>query len=304
MQSLGKPDWLRVKIPSGRSYSKIREVMNYYGLHTVCEEAHCPNIGECWGGGTATFMIMGDTCTRACRFCAVDSGRPEGFLDPFEPDRVAKAVQKLDFDYVVITSVCRDDLSDGGAAHFAETVEEVKKGSPDIRVEVLIPDFHGSERDIRTMVEAEPDVIAHNLETVKRLTPRIRDPRATYTQSLRVLNSVKEINGDMVTKSSLMLGLGETEDEVFEAMDDLRGVDTDILTLGQYLRPSHKHIQLERFVNPQKFREFKHVGEEKGFALVISGPLVRSSYRAGEFFIRRFLDERRPRQKAAGVLAE
>ncbi|MFQ5951125.1 MAG: lipoyl synthase, partial [Candidatus Geothermarchaeales archaeon] len=225
-----KPDWLRVRVPSGATHANLRRVLRYYGLHTVCEEAHCPNVAECWGGGTATFMIMGDVCTRACRFCAVTSGRPGRFLDPFEPHRLSRAVKEMQLDYAVITSVCRDDLPDGGAAHFAETIRAVREARPDTRIEVLIPDFRGRVGDIRTVVEARPDVIAHNLETARRLTPLVRDPRAKYSESLSVLRKIKRLDDKILTKSSLMLGVGEQDDEVVETMRDLRGESVDILT--------------------------------------------------------------------------
>ena len=297
-----KPDWLRVRIPSGTTHENVRRILNHYGLHTVCEEAHCPNIGECWGGGTATFMIMGDVCTRGCRFCAVTSGKPGGFLDPFEPHRLSRAVSEMGLNYVVVTSVCRDDLSDGGAAHFAETIRAVREAGPETRIEVLIPDFRGSVRDIKSVVEARPDVIAHNVETTRKLTPLMRDPRASYSQSLSVLRTIKRLDGRILTKSSLMLGVGEQDEEVVETMRHLRSESVDILTMGQYLRPSKRNIQVHEFVHPGRFQYFKNIAEEMGFLLVVSGPLVRSSYRAGEFFVLRFLDEEGFRSRALDLV--
>jgi len=280
-----KPDWVRVKYPTGESYEKIKTVLRGHNLHTVCEEAHCPNVAECWGGGTATFMLMGDTCTRGCRFCMVRSGNPHGILDVFEPLKVAQTIADLGLRYVVITSVDRDDLPDGGAGHFASTIRAIKQRDPNVIIEVLIPDFQGNMNDIRTVADAAPEVIAHNIETTETLTPKARDPRATYEQSLRVLKSIKDIHPKVYSKSSIMLGLGETEEDLKQTMEDLREVHVDILTLGQYLRPSKGHIPVTDYVTPDKFEYFKKMAEGTGFLYVASGPFVRSSYRAGEFFL-------------------
>jgi len=254
-------------------------------LHTVCEEAHCPNICECWGGGTATFMVMGDLCTRHCRFCAVKSGRPNGYLDPLEPVKLAYAIRRMNLRYVVVTSVDRDDLEDGGASHFAACIREIRRLNPSIYVEVLIPDFRGDVEALKRVVEARPNVVAHNIETVRRLTPIVRDPRAGYDQSLAVLENIKELDGGIYTKSSIMVGLGETKEEVVSAMRDLREVGVDFLTIGQYLQPSKGHIPVKEYVHPDVFEEYRLIGESLGFKYVASGPLVRSSYKAGEYFI-------------------
>lgn len=288
-----KPDWLRVRPPGGESYAHLKGLLRTLDLHTVCEEAHCPNVWECWGGGTATIMLLGDRCTRGCRFCAVTSGNPHGLVDPEEPRKVAEALADLGLTYVVLTSVDRDDLPDGGAAHFARTIREIKARDPDLLVEALVPDFQGDLDAVRTVLEAGPDVLDHNLETVRRLQPVARDPRANYEQSLSVLRAAKALRPSVFTKSSLMLGLGETRAEVLEAMRDLRANDVDFLTLGQYLRPSEWHLPVQEYVSPQAFDELRADGEALGFAYVAAGPLVRSSYRAGEFFLERTLRERR-----------
>lgn len=287
-----KPDWLKVRPPAGEGFLRLKSLLKELNLHTVCEEARCPNVAECWGGGTATIMLMGDTCTRGCRFCAVSSGNPQGHLDPLEPLKVARAVSELSFRYVVLTSVDRDDLPDGGADHFARTVEAIKRANPEVLVEVLIPDFQGDPDSLERIVDADPDVVAHNLETVRRLTPGVRDRRATYDQSLRVLGALKRL-GAPFTKSSLMLGLGETQEEVWTAMHDLRGVDVDILTLGQYLRPSSWHLEVEEYVHPATFDALAAEGRRAGFLYVAAGPLVRSSYRAGELFMENLVREGR-----------
>jgi len=288
-----KPDWLRVRPPSGESYAELKSLFRSLDLHTVCEEAHCPNVWECWGGGTATIMLMGDTCTRGCRFCAVQSGNPHGLLDLDEPRKVAMALAEMDLTYVVLTSVDRDDLPDGGADHFAKTVREIKRRRPDMLVEALIPDFQGDLDAVRTVVDAGVDVLDHNLETVERLQGAVRDRRANYAQSLSVLRGAKKVRSDLFTKSSLMLGLGETREEILRAMRDLRANDVDILTLGQYLRPSGWHLAVHEYVPPEAFDELRAAGEAMGFAYVAAGPLVRSSYRAGEFFLERVIRERK-----------
>jgi len=288
-----KPDWLKVRAPVGETWRSLKDLLRGKTLHTVCEEARCPNVGECWGGGTATVMIMGDTCTRGCRFCAVTTGNPRGWLDPLEPENTAEALERMGLRYVVLTSVDRDDLPDGGAAHFAATVRAIKRRTPDMVVEVLIPDFRGDVHALRRIVESGADVVAHNVETVERLTPRVRDRRATYEQSLRVLADLKSIDPALFTKSSIMVGLGETADEVDGAMRDLRRVGVDVLTLGQYLRPSQKHLPVVEYVHPDQFEAWRRAGEAMGFMYVASGPLVRSSYRAGEFFLEGLVRRRR-----------
>jgi len=288
-----KPEWLRVRPPSGDDYAHLKSLLRDLQLHTVCEEAHCPNVGECWGGGTATIMLMGDVCTRACRFCAVTSGNPRAALDAAEPGNVARAIADLGLRYVVLTSVDRDDLLDGGAAHFARTIREIKRRDPTVLVEALIPDFRGDLEALRTVVDAAPDVLDHNVETVRRLQGTVRDRRAGYDQSLSVLRGAKGMRPSLYTKSSIMLGLGETREEVIETMRDLRVTDVDILTLGQYLRPSDWHLPVREFVPPGTFDEYRVAGEALGFLYVAAGPLVRSSYRAGEFFLERAIRDRR-----------
>ena len=282
-----KPEWLRVRMPGGGRYEQVKRTLRELNLHTVCEEASCPNVGECWGGGTATVMLMGDVCTRGCRFCDVSSGLPAP-LDPLEPRHLAEAVGRLGLDYLVVTSVNRDELEDGGASHFAQAIVELRRAAPKTLVEVLTPDFQGSRDALQMIVDAQPTVAAHNVETVERLTPRVRDRRATYRQSLDVLDFYKRRG--MRTKSSIMLGLGETHGEVITAMRDLRSVGCDILTLGQYLRPSEKHLAVEEFVRPEVFSRLEREGLALGFRLVAAGPLVRSSYKAGEYFIQRWVE--------------
>jgi len=280
-----KPEWLKVRMPGGGRYEHVKKTLRELQLHTVCEEASCPNVGECWGSGTATVMLMGKVCTRGCRFCDVTSGMPAP-LDPLEPRHLAEAVGRLGLDYLVVTSVNRDELVDGGASHFAQAIVELRRAAPKTLVEVLTPDFQGSHAALDMIVDANPTVAAHNLETVARLTPKVRDRRASYPQSLDVLKHYKQRG--MRTKSSLMLGLGEEHEEVMQAMRDLRSVDCDILTIGQYLRPSDKHLAVERFVPPEEFAFFEQQGLALGFKFIAAGPLVRSSYKAGEFFIQRW----------------
>lgn len=284
----GKPSWLRVGMTTAPVYRDLKGMLGELSLHTVCEEAKCPNIGECWGHGTMTIMILGGICTRACRFCSVDTGNPKGWLDPDEPGNVAEAVARLGLGYVVLTSVDRDDLEDGGAGHFAAVVRAIKGRAPETRVETLTPDFAGDEAAVDAVLSSGLDVFAHNLETVRRLTPDVRDPRATYDQSLAVLRRARTtIDGrhpGVLTKSSLMLGLGESEDEIFAAMHDLRDAGVDILTLGQYLRPTRHHLPVARYVTPDDFERYRVSGQEAGFREVFSGPLVRSSYRAERVF--------------------
>lgn len=278
------PEWIRVRAPSGEKYVHLKGLVHGLALHTVCEEALCPNIGECWGAGTATIMILGDTCTRACRFCAVKTGNPRGVVDLGEPERVADAIAELKLNYVVITSVDRDDLPDGGAGIFAETVRQTRVKSPRTVVEVLTPDFRGARASVQKVVEAQPDVFGQNIETVRRLTHVVRDRRAGYDQTLAVLRMVKEIDPTRKTKSSLLLGLGETPDEVLETMRDLRAANVDLLAIGQYLQPTHlkRHIPLAEYVKPEQFARYKEEGMRLGFQYVASGPLVRSSYKAWE----------------------
>ena len=285
-----KPRWLKVRMPSSPRYHEIKKRARQLKLSTVCEESRCPNIGECWEGGTATFMVMGDTCTRGCRFCAVKTSRKPAALDPDEPSNIANAIHEMDLDYVVITSVDRDDVEDGGAGHFAECIRQVRIQSPKTMVEVLIPDFSGHIGHLLKVIEAEPEVIAHNIETVERLTHPVRDPRAGYQQTMDVLRHIKQIDGSRFTKSSIMVGLGETDEEVQKTMQDLRKVDVDFLTLGQYLQPTKTHLKVDDFVHPDQFKAWEEIGLAMGFKYVASGPLVRSSYKAGEFFIRRYLD--------------
>jgi len=286
ISSRGKPQWLKIRPPVPENFAKVKEIIQKLGLHTVCQEAHCPNTSECWSGGTATFMIMGDTCTRGCRFCAVNTSARGQSLDPSEPRKLALAVKAFNLNYVVITSVNRDDLEDQGAGHFAECINQLKIQSPEIHVEVLIPDFQSRKELIQKIVEAKPTVVAHNIETVKRLQRKIRDRRANYEQSLSVLWYVKEMNRKIITKSSMMLGLGETDEELFQTFEDLRSVQVDILTLGQYLRPSDWHLPVEEYVTLERFEFLKKEAEKFGFIYVASGPFVRSSYRAGEFFVK------------------
>jgi len=285
-----KPAWLTVTPPGGQNYEDLKQLFGNLNLHTVCQEAHCPNVHECWGGGTATLMLMGDVCSRACRFCMVTPGKPQGALDLLEPENVAFALSQMGLTYVVLTSVDRDDLPDGGASHFARTIRLVKERNPGMLVEVLIPDFQGDVEDLRKVVEARPDVIAHNIETTMSLTPSVRDPRAHYWQSLSVLRNVKKLSRHVYTKSSIMVGLGETEEDMTQAMVHLRQAAVDFLTVGQYLRPSVRHLKVLEYVRPEQFERYKAIGEGLGFRYVASGPLVRSSYRAGEFFIRNVIE--------------
>lgn len=286
-----KPGWLRVGVPGGERYGRVRETLAGLNLHTVCAEAHCPNVAECWGGGTATVMLMGDTCTRGCRFCQVKTAARPPALDPDEPRHVAEAIRKLHLDYVVVTSVDRDDLPDGGAAHFAEAIRRLKE-VPGLLVEVLTPDFQGDAEAVRTVGRAAPDVFANNLETVRRLTPAVRDGRAGYDLTLGVLARMKQEFPSVVTKSSVMVGLGETPAEVGEAMRDLRSVGVEVLTLGQYLRPSAWHLPVVEYVTPEAFAAYEVEGRAMGFRYVASGPLVRSSYRAGELFLKGVIESR------------
>ncbi|PIQ25818.1 lipoyl synthase [bacterium (Candidatus Blackallbacteria) CG17_big_fil_post_rev_8_21_14_2_50_48_46] len=284
-----KPPWLKVRLAGGENYAHLKQILRERELNTVCEEARCPNIGECWGGGTATFMLMGDTCTRGCRFCAVKTAKRGQPLDADEPQKVAEAIAAMDLDYVVLTSVDRDDLPDGGAGHFAQTVEAIRLAHPRILIEVLIPDFQEDPAALDRLIAAKPDVIAHNLETVARLSKQVRDAKASYQGSLNVLAYIKQKDPSRYTKSALMLGLGETDAEVEQALNDLRAYQTDILTIGQYLQPTSKHLPVLDFIPPEKFAEWQKICEDKGFLYTASGPLVRSSYRAGELFVKNLL---------------
>jgi lipoic acid synthetase len=276
-----RPDWLKVRLPAGPRYIELKQMMRGMDLHTVCEEARCPNIGECWGHGTATFMILGDVCTRACRYCAVISGKPTT-LDLTEPKRVAEAVQTMGLKHAVVTSVDRDDLPDGGASLFAATIRKIHELNPDCAVEVLTPDFQGNLDSIRIVTRARPEIFNHNIETVRRVFPRVRPGRSRYDISLEVLRIAKEINAGGLTKSGLMVGLGETHDEIVQTMRDLRSVDVDILTMGQYLQPTAKHVTIDRYYHPDEFAQLRDEGLALGFSHVESGPLVRSSYHAHE----------------------
>ncbi len=273
---INKPKWLRVKLPIGENYKKVRSLVDEHKLHTICESGSCPNMGECWGEGTATFMILGNICTRSCGFCAVQTGRPED-VDEFEPGKVAKSVQIMQVKHAVITSVDRDDLKDGGSLIWVQTVRAIRQQSPGTTMETLIPDFAGKWENLQNVIDVAPEIVSHNLETVRRLTKQVRI-QAKYDRSLEVLFRLKKAG--MRTKSGIMLGLGETEKEILETMEDLRSVDCDVVTLGQYLQPSAKHLPIAEFITPEKFAEYKIIGQKMGFKYVESGPLVRSSYHA------------------------
>ena len=275
-----KPKWLRVKVQGGETYDKTRSIVHEHKLATVCEEAKCPNLSECWSAGTATIMLMGDVCTRACRFCSVNTGNPKGLLDTQEPEQTAKSVQLMGLKYLVLTSVNRDDLDDGGAGHYAACVKRVIEMNPDCAVEALTPDFEGVLADVEAVVDSGIVVFAQNIETVRRLTHPVRDPRASYQQTLDVLAHAKTYSPEVLTKTSLMLGLGESDEEILQCMDDLRAANVDILTLGQYLQPTANHLPIDRYVSPDEFENLRKLGLEKGFLEVVSGVLVRSSYRA------------------------
>ena len=275
-----KPNWIRVKATFDPRYNAVKQQVKEKRLNTVCEEGMCPNISECWSNGTATFMLMGSVCTRACKFCSVDTGNPKGWLDHEEPKNTAKAVSVMGLKYVVLTSVNRDDLADGGAEHYAQTVKAIKASNPNTAVEALTPDFKGIYSSIQTIVNSGIEVFAQNMETVERLTHPVRDIRAGYQQTLDVLAESKRINPNVLTKTSLILGLGETDDEIEKTMDDLIANNVDILTLGQYLRPTLNHLPIEKWVTPEEFNFYRDLGLKKGFLEVVSGPMVRSSYRA------------------------
>lgn len=271
-----KPDWLRVKLPTGENFKKVRSLVDEHGLNTICQSGNCPNMGECWGAGTATFMILGNVCTRSCGFCSVATGRPEN-VDPFEPAKVARSVELMGVKHCVITSVDRDDLNDGGSEMWVHTVKAIRRKSPGTTLETLIPDFAGKWENLQRIIDVAPEIVSHNLETVRRLTKQVRI-QAKYDRSLEVLRRLKQ--GGMKTKSGVMLGLGESKEEVLETMQDLRHVGVDILTLGQYLQPTTKHLPVAEFITPESFKEYESIGLEMGFRFVESGPLVRSSYHA------------------------
>nr|CAB3263428.1 lipoyl synthase, mitochondrial-like [Phallusia mammillata] len=298
VKRLRLPPWLKTSFPAGENYKRIKSNLRKLNLHTVCEEAKCPNIGECWGGGehqtaTATIMLLGDTCTRGCRFCSVKTARKPPPPDPEEPVNTAKAIVEWGLDYVVLTSVDRDDLPDGGSNHFAETVKNLKRDAPNLLVECLTPDFRGDLTAVSTLANSGLDVYAHNVECVRDFTWLVRDPRAKYDQSLDVLKHAKSSNASVLTKSSIMLGFGETDEQVMQTMQDLRDADVDCVTLGQYMQPTKRHMKVAEYVTPTKFKHWEGVGESLGFLYTASGPLVRSSYKAGEFFIKNILDQRR-----------
>ena len=284
-----KPDWIKYKLSLNNDYSKIKNALKKRGLVTVCEEARCPNISQCWDKeGTATFMLLGDVCTRGCKFCAIKTAMKGNEIDEDEPSKLADAIEEMELDYAVLTVVDRDDLEDGGANHIANSIREIKNKS-DTFVEILSGDFAGNLDNLKIVIDSNPDVFAHNIETVKRLQKKVRDPRANYKQSLMILNEAKIINPQIITKSSMILGFGENEKEVFEAMIDLRRVGCEILTLGQYLKPKNSILEVHEYVTPQKFNDYKTMGERLGFKFVASAPLVRSSYKAGELFIKNIL---------------
>ncbi|KAJ7706050.1 mitochondrial Lipoyl synthase [Mycena rosella] len=308
------PAHLKTSIPSGESFSKIKKDLRGLGLHTVCEEARCPNIGDCWGGkpgateaegrsaATATIMLMGDTCTRGCRFCSVKTSRTPPPLDVHEPENTAEAISRWGLGYIVLTSVDRDDLADGGSHHFAETIRKIKQKAPQILVEALTGDFWGSLEDVSVVAKSGLDVYAHNIETVEELTPYVRDRRATFRQSLKVLEHAKK-EGVRITKTSIMLGVGETDEQVLATLKELRKIDVDVVTFGQYMRPTKRHMKVDRYVEPAEFDNWKTVAEDLGFLYVASGPLVRSSYKAGEFYIENVLRGKGAENKAKKMLA-
>ncbi|MFK8020528.1 MAG: lipoyl synthase [Pseudomonadales bacterium] len=283
---LKKPKWLRISVKGGETYESVKNIVSEHKLATVCEEAKCPNLSECWSAGTATIMLMGDVCTRACRFCSVNTGNPQGLLDADEPERTARSVELMGLKYIVLTSVNRDDVADGGAGHYAKCVRRVKEVNPNTAVEALTPDFEGVLADVEAVVDSGIEVFAQNIETVERLTHPVRDPRASYKQTLDVLEHAKKYRPDVLSKTSLMLGLGESDEEIYSTMDDLRAINVDILTLGQYLQPTLNHLPIERYVTPEEFEQYRNVGLQKGFLEVVSGVFVRSSYRAEQVLLK------------------
>ena len=293
-RALRLPPWLKVSLPTGPNVSRLKEASRSRGLATVCEEARCPNLAECWGGGTATFMVMGDTCTRGCRFCSVGTAVKPPPPDIDEPSKLAQTLKEMAIDYAVLTTVCRDDLLDQGAGHLAACIREIKNLNPSMKLEMLLQDFRGDSRLLNLVLDANPDVVAHNVECVERLTPSVRDAKAGYSQSLKVLEHAKSYRMKTPTKTSLMLGLGETEAELIQTFKDIRSVGVDILTLGQYLRPSgsRHHLMVDRYVTPEEFDRFGEIAREHGFLYVASGPFVRSSYRAAELFLKGHLEKK------------
>jgi len=279
---LKKPDWLKIKIPSGDEFKEVYDLLKKHNLSTVCQEARCPNMHECWSKKSATIMILGKMCTRACRFCAVETGNPQRQIDPEEPEHVAEVIKILGLKYVVITSVDRDDLEDFGSSHYAQTIKSIKEKNPNTKVEALIPDFSVQEKYLKKVVHAQPFVIGHNVETVKKLTSYIRDRRCGYEKSLNVLGIIKKISSNIYTKSGFMIGLGEEKDEIAETLRDLKNVEVDVITIGQYLQPTKKHHFVQKYYTPEEFDEFKKIGEDIGIQHILSGPLVRSSYHASE----------------------
>ncbi len=287
-----KPKWIKAKLPTEKEYRKIQRLLKKRDLHTVCEEAFCPNRTECWESGTATFLLMGPFCTRSCKFCVVKTRNPQQNLDVKEPESLANTVNELGLKYVVLTSVTRDDLIDGGAEHLSQCIKEVKNKNPNVRIEILIPDFQGDLDALQKIVKSNPDVIGHNIETTEVLSPIVRDKRANYEQSIFILKNIKKLDRQILTKSSIMLGLGETDEQILAALQDLRHAGVDIVTIGQYLQPSRKHLNVVEFLEPQIFENWKKRALELGFLYVASGPLVRSSYRAGEFFVENVLERK------------
>lgn len=286
-----KPSWLKVKAPGGETHARLKKLLRERNLHTVCEEASCPNVGECWGSGTATFMLLGDVCTRGCKFCNVKMGNPRGVMDELEPEKTAEAIATLGLEYIVLTMVNRDDLPDQGAEHVARTIRLIRAAAPDLLLETLVGDFRGDRACIEKVVSSAPHVFGHNIETTEPLQRRVRDHRASYAQSLGVLELAKKLAPERFTKSSIMLGLGETDADLEQSFRDLRAVGVDFLTLGQYLRPTNDHLPVERFVTPMEFEEWRDRALKFGFKYVASGPLVRSSYRAGEFYLASLIRE-------------
>jgi len=280
------PSWMKIRPPTTDLFANIKQLLKEKHLNTVCAQAVCPNITECWSGGTATFMVMGDTCTRGCRFCAVKTGNPEGVLDEEEPRNLVEAIKIMNLKYVVLTCVTRDDLKDGGAAHWQKCVSTIQKYDSSIKIELLISDLNGNMEALKVITDANPDILGHNIETVERLQSKVRDPRANYKKSLKILEETKKQNPKIYTKTSLMLGLGETTQEVVETMQDARRARVDIITFGQYLQPSNLHLQVKEYISPDQFSEYKTLAKQLGFLYCASGPFVRSSYRAGEYFMK------------------
>lgn len=287
-----KPHWLKTKLPTKTEFKTIKKVLNKQNLHTVCEEAFCPNHAECWESGTATFLLMGSYCTRSCRFCDVETRNPHQQLDFEEPKKLAQSVNEIGIKYIVLTSVTRDDLPDGGASHISSCISEVRRSNPNVLIEVLIPDFQGDLSALRKIIETKPDVLGHNIETTESLTSIVRDKRASFKQSIKILENIKEIDPQILTKSSIMLGLGESEKDILNALRELKRVKVDIVTLGQYLQPSRRHLNVVDYIEPRKFEYWKEIALEMGFLYVASGPLVRSSYKAGEFYIKNYLEKK------------